>query len=95
MEHVFQTAEGLFLGKKITAGGCVDVPLAAGELYRLDGDSRGARLVGLHGILWVTQSGDSADYLLYPGQTFTVTRPGVVLVQGLPEGRLRVVPRPA
>ncbi len=95
MEHVFQTTDGLFVGKKISADGCVDITLSGSELYRLDRGPIGARLIALQGVLWVTQAGDDADHLLLSGQSFTVTRPGVVLVQGMPEGRVRVVPRPA
>ncbi len=58
----------------------------------MDGDSRGVRLICLDGIVWVTQPADAIDYVLSAGQSFTVTHPGTVLVQGLPEGHLRLAP---
>jgi len=35
------------------------------------------------GVLWVTQTGDLADYILLPGGTVTVIRRGNVLVQAM------------
>lgn len=92
MEYVVQSASDVGLGRKITRGCGLEVPLARNELYRLDGDRRGTRCICREGSIWITQSGDESDYLLEAGQAFTITRPGVVLVQGVPAGRLCLVP---
>ena len=66
----------------------VEVCLAPRQAFTLQGDHRGVRLTALQGTLWVTQQGDAQDYLLRPGEAFTITRPGTVVVQGMREARL-------
>ena len=42
------------------------------------------------GIVWLTQSGDTRDYLLRAGECFTVTRRGRIVAQAMEESLLRV-----
>lgn len=56
--------------------------LAAGDVFSFDaGTDRG--VVVLSGQVWITQEGDSADYVLAAGDTFTCDRAGVVVVEAL------------
>ena len=59
-------------------------------LVRMDGDLRQAEIVCLNGAIWVTQPGDDCDYLLTAGKRFRIGHKGVVLVQGLPEGKFQI-----
>lgn len=82
-----------FQAKKLAAGAqTVEISLAANEVFTLPGDPRGARLEALHGLVWVTQDNDPQDYMLTPGQKLTLTRRGRVLVEALPEARIRFSP---
>jgi hypothetical protein len=57
--------------------------LAPGEVRTLSAGG-GLELSVVEGIVWVTQSGDSQDYLLAPGEVFHVYRPGGrVVIQAL------------
>jgi hypothetical protein len=70
----------------------VEAVLEPDELFTLMGDQRGGRLTALHGNLWVTQQGDSEDFVLRPGERLTITRRGKVVVQAMRAGRLRYTP---
>ena len=70
----------------------VEVALEPDEVFILKGDQRGGRLAALHGNLWVTQQGDLEDFVLRPGERFTVTRRGKVVVQAMRDARLRYTP---
>jgi hypothetical protein len=70
----------------------VEVALESDEVFTLTGDQRGGHLVALHGNLWITQRGDSEDFVLRPGDRFTITRQGKVVVQAMHEARLRYTP---
>jgi len=59
-------------------------------LVRLDGDLRQAEIVCLNGAIWVTQPGDECDHLLTAAKHFRVGHKGVVLVQGVPEGKFQI-----
>ncbi|MDD2852041.1 MAG: DUF2917 domain-containing protein [Desulfuromonadaceae bacterium] len=45
--------------------------LAQGELLRLEGEKNGVVLRCTSGVIWLT-CGDSRDYLLSPGRSFTL-----------------------
>lgn len=49
-------------------------------------------LVCLAGELWLTRDGDSEDYILGPGQTFTVRRGDGTAAQALRPSRVRLTP---
>ncbi len=70
-----------------------EVRIRAHSLFRLPGDHRGDRIDVMAGTIWVTQPGDAADHLLQCGESLPITRPGMVVAQGLSDSRLRVVSR--
>jgi Protein of unknown function (DUF2917) len=45
------------------------------------GKLKGHRLEVTSGAVWVTQSGDTADYILSAGAKLTITHPGMVVIQ--------------
>ena len=53
------------------------------DYQRMGAVKPGATLFCDTGILWVTQAGDRQDYVLYPGQTMTVSKRGKVLVEAM------------
>ncbi len=59
------------------------VSLAHREVLVLPGDRRGMRLTAGPAPLWLTQEGDPDDYLIRPGECFTVNRAGRVVLQGM------------
>jgi hypothetical protein len=63
-----------------------EVGLHQAKVWKQDGDLRGETIACLQGRLWVTQEGDLNDYVIYPGESFWVTRPGTVVVQALEDG---------
>jgi predicted regulator of Ras-like GTPase activity (Roadblock/LC7/MglB family) len=64
--------------------------LREGGLVRMDGDLRQAEIECLNGAIWVTQPNDDCDYLLTAGKHFQIGHKGIVLVQGLPEGKFQI-----
>jgi hypothetical protein len=50
------------------------------------------KLVCLEGELWLTRAGDSEDYILGPGRSFTVRRSDRAAVQALKASRVRLTP---
>jgi hypothetical protein len=68
-----------------------EIRLGYREVYQQDGDLRGVEVIPMEGRVWVTQAGDSDDYILGPGERFTITRPGRVVVQGMNPSRFRLV----
>ncbi len=72
----------------------VEVRLAPGEVFTLRGDRRGVRIVCTSGRLWVTQAGDPADHALWQGERFRVSKPGTVVIQGIPHGEARLLDSP-
>jgi hypothetical protein len=54
--------------------------LAPGELVRLDG-ARGTTLRVTRGTLWVTLENDRRDVVLETGDTFTIDRGGLTVVE--------------
>lgn len=53
--------------------------LPQGGLLRLE-DARGAQIRVEHGALWITQDGDSADYVVQSGESIRLDRDGVALL---------------
>ena len=45
------------------------------------GKLKGHRIEVTSGAVWVTQSGDPADYILSAGEKLTITHPGMVVIQ--------------
>lgn len=66
-----------------------DTVLAARRMLALPDEN--LRLICLSGELWLTRDGDSEDYILGPGQSFSV-RPGdQAAVQALQASRIRLL----
>ena len=64
--------------------------LPSHRLFRLDGDRRGTRILCIGGEIWVTQEGDACDHMLKSGDQFMVSRRGMVIVQGWPDGKAQI-----
>jgi hypothetical protein len=62
------------------------------ELLKLDPGRPGTRVMCLAGTVWLTQQSDLNDHLLKAGQSFTIDQHGIVLVQGLPCGKVLFLP---
>jgi Protein of unknown function (DUF2917) len=69
-----------------------EIQLEAGSLLRMDGSYRGVSFLCCSGLCWITQEGDSKDYLLEHQQNFTINQDGVVVVQALADTELLVSP---
>ncbi len=67
-------------------------PIGRSGLYRLPGDRRGTTIRCGRGAVWVTQPGDPVDHILSAGESWDVTRAGLVLVQGLSEAAVELKP---
>ena len=92
MANVSRKANGIVTGRRLPAEGCMEIAIPAGAVCRTEAGRRSARVTCLDGIVWITQSRDTTDYLLSAGDSLTLIRPGVVLIQGMPEGRVRLAP---
>ena len=57
--------------------------LCRGELIRLDGDVAGRVVSCSEGVLWLTQTDTPGDHLVRAGESFSIGRPGVVLISAL------------
>lgn len=80
------------MGTLISNAQEVELCLFPDEVFKMQADSRGAQIVCQKGRLWITQAADPQDYVLKAGDKFVVTRPGVVLIQGVREGRAHIIP---
>ena len=58
---------------------------------RMDMVKPGSTLFCDTGVLWVTQTGDSRDYVLTPGQKMIVTKRGKVLVEAMRDADFSVL----
>lgn len=58
----------------------MEIVMHKGEIICIDGDARGLEITNCSGTLWITQSGDPNDYLLTPGDLFTVSMTGRVAI---------------
>lgn len=64
--------------------------LGAGEFLRIL-DGIGQTLVVFDGLVWITQAGDPLDSFVARGETFTLDRPGLAVVEALRDTRLAVL----
>jgi hypothetical protein len=92
MESTIINRSNSRLGRLASAASAVELCLDTGSILRLEGGAIGATIQALNGRLWVTRSGDPADYLLESGDQYVIHHKGVVLVQGSPEGKARITP---
>jgi hypothetical protein len=51
----------------------------------------GTTVICEQGSLWLTQSDDLTDYMLYPGDKLVVSKKSSVLVEALSEARIRII----
>ena len=66
--------------------------LAPGELVQLDG-ARGTTLRVTRGTLWITLENDMRDVVLAAGDTFTIDRGGLTLVEAQEKSTVCVLAR--
>jgi hypothetical protein len=64
--------------------------LDAGEFLRIR-DGIGQTLAVFDGLVWITQAGDPLDAFVAKGETFTLDRPGLAVVEALTDTRLAVL----
>ncbi len=64
-----------------------EINLDGSEILKLESRQSGARVTCTTGTLWLTQQGDPYDHFLKAGQSYTLKQYGLVLVQGLPQGK--------
>lgn len=55
------------------------------DFQRINKAKRGSELYCDKGLLWVTQTGDRMDYILWPGDRMVVNTRGKVLVEAMRE----------
>jgi hypothetical protein len=58
-------------------------------------DARDLEIELVQGNLWITEDGDTEDYVLAPGQSFRVRRQGATVLHALQESSIRVTHREA
>jgi Protein of unknown function (DUF2917) len=83
---------GAYLKKSLALRKATEIQLPAKSLLRMDGNYRGVRFLCRSGTCWITQEGDSTDYLLEHKENFTINQDGVVVVQALADTELLVSP---
>jgi hypothetical protein len=57
-------------------------------------DQEGSEVFCLEGVVWITQTDDCRDIVVYAGESFTLDRPGVALVEA-PAGPATIALRAA
>lgn len=72
--------------------GVQELKLDADQMLHFEGDLRGMKIHGVFGTVWLTQQNDPEDYLLKAGDDFVVTKPGMVVVQGVHSAMIRTLP---
>ncbi len=95
MESTIHQTHGSPVGHLVSHSTEVEIRLAARDLFKMEGDVRGTLITSTCGSLWITQQGDAQDYLLQEGENMVISRKGMVLVQGSPVARARILPRAA
>ena len=95
MESTILQTHGSRVGHLVSHSSDVEIRLAAKDLFKMEGDVRGTLITSTCGSLWVTQEGDAQDYLLEEGEKMVISRKGMVLVEGSPEARARILPHAA
>ena len=67
-----------------------EVQMPRNSFLRVEGDSRGTKIVCRSGSCWITQKGDLKDYLLESERDFIVHRDGLIVVQALTDTEIAV-----
>lgn len=71
----------------------MEILLPEHETMSIDPVPENLRIVCRHGRIWLTQSGDSRDFLLRAGESFSTTRRGQLVLWALSETRIEVSAR--
>lgn len=66
--------------------------LPEGSLLRIDG-GQGQAVAVFSGLVWITQDNDTRDVILQDGESFTLDRPGLAIVQALHDSSVLVIER--
>lgn len=66
--------------------------LERGALLRIDG-AQGRAVAVFRGIVWITQHEDQRDVIVGEGESFTLDRPGLAIVQALRDASVLLVVR--
>jgi hypothetical protein len=69
-----------------------EIQLPAKSVLRMDANHGGISILCRSGLCWITQEGDSKDYLLKHQQNFTICQTGVVVIEALADTELLVKP---
>lgn len=64
--------------------------LTAGSTLRVQ-DGQGRAIVVFEGLVWITLEGDRRDIVVAAGESFSVDRPGLTLVQAFRDSKLILV----
>ena len=64
--------------------------LARGSIMRIEG-RQGRAVTVFRGLVWITQDGDARDVIVADGQSFTLDRPGLAIVQALRDSDLLMI----
>lgn len=67
------------------------IELQRGEVLRLDA-SAGKSVRAHAGAVWITEEDSLADVVLEPGESFTLARPGLALVEAFSDASLSFEP---
>ncbi|MCX7890934.1 MAG: DUF2917 domain-containing protein [Burkholderiales bacterium] len=54
-------------------------------------DARGARIVAVSGLFWITQDGDPRDYMLAAGEDLEITTDGAVVIEAQVDARFALL----
>jgi hypothetical protein len=65
------------------------IKLKRGKLLRMPEDA-GKTVTAHTGTVWITEQCSSRDVVLQPGETFTLTQPGLALLQALSDAAISV-----
>jgi hypothetical protein len=63
--------------------------MARGSVARIE-DGKGLLITLRDGELWITQERDRRDYVLRPGESFRLDRPGVAVISAMRRSALTV-----
>jgi hypothetical protein len=71
----------------------MEILLTENETMSIDPVPENLRIVCRSGRIWLTQSGDSRDFLLRAGESFSATRRGQLVLGAFAEARIDVSAR--
>lgn len=90
MEYTVQNTHGRLLGKKVLPSQRgAQICLERGELFRPENGQGRQTVEVIEGRVWLTRAG-GADVILEKGQAYPLDEGGMILIEGLPAGRIRL-----